>query len=296
MSLSYDLYTDNVPISSLCLRDFQLQGGLAIGGHVAEEGESVDGFTLPAAGLVGVGHAASGVVQVVVEVVVGDLTAIHHGGVPPVLVQIVVVWHLVHHVHGLVHVLPFHSIPIILRSLSINIYVSRVRWLVIPHYLPNLQDQQLQYEELLSRPTCSLNYNYTLNVHVNFVQTAKTTYYVCVGGHYKFSTIHWWFGIHNLRVTHMEIICATFISTIEKCASEVYIYRHVVGVGPDRTASSGLWLARAPLANVIWWDLVRNHCIGRSAAIVDSRALESVLRRSTNNEGSIISIILHARA
>lgn len=43
--------------------DFQLQGGLAIGGHVAEQVESLDGFGSLAAGLA--------LVQVVVEVRVG---------------------------------------------------------------------------------------------------------------------------------------------------------------------------------------------------------------------------------
>ena len=128
MSLSYDLYTCYVQISSLCLFDFQLQDGFAVGGHVAEQGESVDGCGFPAAGLVALGHAPLAVVQVVVEVLVGAVTAIHHGGVPPVVIQVVVVWHLENHVQGLVHVMPLNSISIVLRTLSINIYVSRVIW------------------------------------------------------------------------------------------------------------------------------------------------------------------------
>jgi len=80
---------------------------LAIGGHVAEQVESPDGFGTPTAGLVWVGHAALALMQVVVEVRVGALIAIHHGGVPPVVVKVVIVWHLLHHlVQVLVHILP----------------------------------------------------------------------------------------------------------------------------------------------------------------------------------------------
>jgi hypothetical protein len=94
----------------LCVDDFQLQDGFAIGGHVADQGESVAGPGFPAAGREGVGHAPLAVVQVVVEVLVGAVTAIYHGGVPPVRLKTVVEWHLEHSTVSRLYYVVFLSI------------------------------------------------------------------------------------------------------------------------------------------------------------------------------------------